>query len=233
LFDDFINVPTLDAVQNIRKYASYIDTGVTITQTSDEGGVYRVGNNDAANDQGHFTTGGNTGGAFRIDSDDLETVAFETRFRKSSVTDGNLAHFAGLFQPASVADQALVDTTGVPADKDYIGFLTDASDGDTVNFVYRKEGSAQQVAVANLATLAANTFVKLGFKIDPDAPPSKRLKLYVNSIEQSQNYISQSVLESALFPDDEPLTPTFLTTAVNIPATNFDIDWYMAGQGRG
>jgi hypothetical protein len=83
---------------------SYIDTGVTIkslaVQDLSEGehGILEVAGNDADNDEGSITTGGNVGtiGLISDTAAQAKRLAFECRIKKASVDDNACAFFVGL-----------------------------------------------------------------------------------------------------------------------------------------
>lgn len=227
--DDFRNFSQHISAQNVQQYASYIDTGVTIKQNTDEFGVLEVAGNDADNDEGSITTGGNSGNMLRIDSDGLKATVFECRIKKASIADNALAVFVGLAEEGLAAADTLVDNTGALADKDFIGFSTLHAAGETVAFVHRKDGQALQTVIADCATLVADTYVNLAFVINPDWEPSKRGRIYVDGTEQS-TYLTQTMIEAATFPDDEGLAPLFATKVGAAAESKAQLDWWAVGQ---
>ena len=169
-FDDFMNHPAHISAQTIGNYASYIDTGVTLKQSATEAtGAIEVAGNDADNDEGSIISGGGAGGMVAIDATGAGRIAFECRFKKASIANNALGFFVGLSEEGSQAANALVDNTGVVADKDFIGFSNLADDGDSLDFTWKTNGQTVQVHV-DIATMAADTYMKMGFLYDPAHP---------------------------------------------------------------
>ena len=193
-FDDFGNFSQEISAQNIAQYASYIDTGVTIkslaVQDLSEGehGILEVAGNDADNDEGSITTGGNVGtiGLISDTAAQAKRLAFECRIKKASVDDNACAFFIGLSEEGLAAADTLVDNTGELADKDFCGFRVKQDNGEELDFAWSKAGDATAVQEhAALTSLVADTWVKLGFLYDPDAPTAKRIKIFIDGVEQT------------------------------------------------
>lgn len=214
LEDDFLDCPTFATTVVQKGYLTYQDTGVTMqsaTGATGQGGVLEVAGNDADNDEGSIVA--NPLGAPFIISDTAAEeygLAAEFRIKKASIADNALSFFIGLSEEATAAANALVDDTGVVADKDHIGFSCVAAAGETVNWVYKKAGQTAQTALAAAHTLVADTYVKLGFLYLPTRKASKRIACFVNGVEQS-TYITSTNIAAATFPDGEELTFHFAT----------------------
>ena len=228
-FDDFRNTPQMISDQDVAKYASYIDLGVTIKQNEDEFGVLEVAGNDADNDEGSIQAGGNTGAEIWIESGDLKLTIFEFRAKKASIADNALAFFCGLGAPGFAAADALVDNTGAVKDDDFIGFSVLHDNGEELDFTYKASGQTVQVPLANLASLTADTYFKAGFILNPNAPPSKRIKVFYNNTEQS-TYVEQSDIEAATFPDGVALARVLATKVGAAAESKFQLDWWAIGQ---
>lgn len=61
------------------------------------------------------------------------------------------------------------------------------------------------VTITGAAVPVADTFLKLGFIYDPTAPATKRIKVYVDNVEEG-TYVTSTNIEAATFPDAEALT---------------------------
>ena len=235
--DDFLNFSDLsiDAQAadhpHSHGYGSYIDTGVTFTQLPLAGGVLEIAGNDADNDEGILTTGGNTG-TLAVLSDVSSTRSgplwFECRIKKASIADNALAFFVGLSEEGLAAANTLIDDTGEIASKDMIGFRVLHDNGEELDFVYRKAGQAVQ-EIANISTLVADTYIKLGFKFDPRQPIESRIRIFVNNVEYTTK-ITHANMIAATFPDAEELA-LLLSTKVGAAAeSKFQIDWWRVAQ---
>lgn len=236
-FDDFDNFTQHISAQNVQEYASYIDTGVTLTQlaaadlSEGEYGVLEVAGNDADNDEGSITAGGNTGvmGMISNTAAQAKYMAFECRMKKASIADNALSFFIGMAEEGLAAADTLVNDTGEVASKDLIGFQCLAAAGETVAAIHRKAGGAKVSTIADMETLVADTWVKLGFRYDPSAPIDKRIAFFVNGVEQS-TYVTSAAIEAATFPDGEELTFLFATKVGADAESKAQLDWWRFGQ---
>ena len=229
-YDDFLNHPAHISTQTIGSYGSYIDTGVTLKQADGEPtGAIEIAGNDADNDEGSIISGGGAGGMVALDATGAGRVAFECRFKKASIGDNGLAFFVGLSEESSQAAEALVDNTGVVADKDFIGFSVLQDDGDSLDFTWRTSGQTVQVH-ADIATMVADTYMKMGFLYDPAHPADKRIKIFVDNGVEESVYVTSTQMAAATFPDDEELC-LFLTTKVGTGSAEVksQMDWWALG----
>ena len=229
-FDDF----TSFADDGANGYATYEDTGVNVQQAAGEvGGALEVSGNDADNDEGSITTGGNTGGFVKISSSGGKKLWFEAKVKKASIADNALAMFLGLSEEGLAAANTLVDDTGEVASKDLVGFQTLHADGDALVFCYRKAGQAKQTISldGDSDDLTADTYVKVGFKIDPDAPAGKRLTLYVDGVEQV-NHGTAANISATTFPDGEELALLWATKVGAAAESKGYLDWWRCAQLR-
>ena len=229
-FDDFMNHPAHISAQTIGNYASYIDTGVTLKQSASEPtGALEIAGNDADNDEGSIISGGGAGGMVALDATGAGRVAFECRFKKASIAHNALGFFVGLSEEGSQAANALVDDTGVVADKDFIGFSLLGPDGPSLDFTWRTSGQTVQVH-ADIADMIADTYMKMGFLYDPAHPADKRIKIFIDNGVEESVYVTQTQLEAATFPDDEELC-LFLTTKqmAGTDAVLSQLDWWALG----
>lgn len=225
-FDDFLNFGQHISDQDTQQYSSYIDTGVTLKQSAaDASGAVVVAGNDADNDEGSMTTGGNLGGLVAIDATGSGRIAFECRIKKASVADNACAFFIGLGEEGLAAGNTLVDNTGEIADKDMIGFRVKHDGGEEIDFAWNKAGGSIQEH-ANIHTMVADTYVKLGFLYDPiNHSNDKQIKLFVDGVEESV-YVTQTQLEAATFPDDEELALLLATKVGAAAESTLTLDWW-------
>ena len=228
-FDDFMNHPAHISAQTIGNYASYISTGVTLKQAAGEAtGAIEVAGNDADNDEGSIISGGGAGGMVALDATGAGRVAFECRFKKASIANNALGFFVGLSEEGSQGDNAMADNTGVIADKDFIGFHVLADDGDSLDFTWRKSGETVQVH-ADIATMAADTYMKMGFLYDPAHPDDKKIKIFIDNGVEESVYVTQTNLDAATFPDDEELSLLLATKVGTAAESKLQMDWWALG----
>jgi hypothetical protein len=226
-FDDFLNFSKHVSAQNVQQYASYIDTGVTIQSLPLIQGVLEVAGNDADNDEGSITTGGNTG-TLAVISDtagDDKKLWFEARIKKASIADNACAFFVGLSEEALAAADTLVDDTAEIASKDMIGFRVKQDNGEELDFVYRKAGQAVQEVIAAGASMVADTYIKVGFVYDPNRPAANRIAIFINGVEQT-TYVTATNIAAATFPDAEELALLLATKVGAAAESKFQMDWW-------
>lgn len=211
-------------------YTGYIDSGNTIAQLATEvGGVARLLTDTTDNDEVWLQPGTATSvfGKISDTAGDDKMLAFEARIRLLKVTD-TYNVFVGLMEEGCAAADTITDA-GALADKDYIGFSITESDGDALKFVYKKSGQTAQTVLTYGTALALNTWYKVGFLYDPKAPTSKRIKIFVDNVEQS-TYVTGTNIAAATFPDGEELG--FIAGVKNGSgaASHLDLDWYALAQ---
>ncbi len=239
--DDFAGVHTAGTLTDLISelpYVIYSDdtTNHKVRGAADEnGGVLQlhIDSGASANEEIGIELGDAVGQLGQIsDTSGADHVtAFETRVKVSSITTGQLAMVIGLASPATAADGGVIDTNGGPkADKAFIGFSILADDGDSIDFCYQGAGQTRQDKIAGVAVPVADTFVKLGFLYDPKEEASKRIKVFVNNVEQS-TYVTSTEIAAATFPDAEALTFACIMKGIaGSVALETAIDWWAFGQ---
>ncbi len=240
--DEFVNADDEDGVDT--NYLRYIDTSNTIRilvpdttalATGSRGGVLRLATDATDNDspiiQYQHANGtapfliGNTAGA-------AWPLWFECRIRKSSITDNQAAFFVGLAQVGAAANDGLLeDNTGDLVNSiSAIGFRALHDNGEELDFVYQDGGqTAPTEVMANITSMVASTWIKLGFVYNPAAEASKKIKIFVNNREQS-TYITTTNIDATTFPENDAMTFVFGLKNGEGTATTADIDWWRCAQ---
>jgi hypothetical protein len=236
-FDDFVHCPTLSAgAGDSLNYLAYGDTGVTIkAQAGVSGGVAEVAGNDADNDESVLSTGAP---AFVV-SDTASAARklwYECRIKKASIANNACALFNGLAwdhgDGVSVAKTiCLTDDDANLGAFSFLGFHVDQADGDAIDFVVKAEGGAQTVIKAGVAVPEADTWIKLGFKYDPDEVTSKRIKIYVDNVLQS-TFVTGTQIAAATFPDAEPMAMAWAAKVGAAAESKAQMDWWRCYQLR-
>jgi hypothetical protein len=234
--DDFTNFEgnpgTADSL-TVGGYGCWTDTTTNDASINplptEHGGVIQLATNTTAHHQATITSGGGIGTLGAVthpDDGSSYLTAFEARVRFGQVS-GAMA-FIGLSEEALDANNTLSDTDGNLADKDFLGFHVDAGGPTALDFVYEKEGQTAQVLKAAIQTIVADTWYKIGFLFDPDAPPERRLSLYVDNAENA-TYGTDTQVDAATFPSGEELA--FNATLKTVTANKtLDIDWWAYAQ---
>ena len=209
-------------------------SGVILSQlASESSGVIRVTGNDADNDESILQYG--TAGCVKINkaANDPKVLAFEARFRKPDVGDNEVGMFLGLASEAlNSAAAILTDDDAAMADIDHIGFHVDQADGDALDFVYTKAGQTDTIQIAGVQALSTtDTWYKVGFLLNPGAPPANRIRIFVDNVEQS-TYVTETEVAASDFPEDEEMTLTWATKTGAAAAKQVDLDWWAVGQAH-
>ena len=246
VWDDFINAPKTDAGLHEGAlesaggpYIFYGDTGVIMkTQASTTegdalGGILQVSGNDADNDEGSLSTGSPT----FIISDTAaysKKLWFEARIKSATVANNGVAQFIGLAwdhgsQISVAGAEALVDNTGSLGAFSYLGFHVDAADGDAWNFVHKAEGQAETELISGVDTAVADTYAKFGFIYDPSELDTKKIKIFVDGVEQT-TYGTATTIATATFPDAEAMAPTWATKVGAAAEVLCSLDWWRVAQ---
>lgn len=216
-------------------YKSYEDSTGTVAQVLTlPNGVLRLTTDGGDNDENWIQPHLSNHAVIHHDTvASRRLVGWECRFKLDSVADNVQAIFLGLSEESrAVADQK-VDDTGVLADKDFIGFDSVHANGGTagtnaiLTFKYNKaSGSGPITAISNVQAMAAATWYKAGFLYDPAAPPSRRLKVYVDGANNA-NYVTETEIDTSTdFPDGEMLGTLLGHKDGSTTAANMDIDWW-------
>lgn len=234
LFDDFCTFGDTYAVaSNVGRYASeagayrsYEDTGDAVTQLATEvGGVLNITTAGTDNNETWIQPGHLTSVIGKVSSSSPKKLLFEARVRPTLVTN-TLNWFVGMSEEGLAAADTITDA-GALASKDLLGFWVLEDDGDALKFGYRKAGQTGVTVGTYGTALAAATWVKVGFAMDPSpgVPPSKRISFYVNNTEQT-SYVAESALDDATFPDGEELNMLFGIKNQTGSARTIGMDWW-------
>ena len=233
-WDDFDFMPALtDATTAINRYPymSYIDTSNTIVKLATEKmlGVLRLSADATDNDGPVVSMAGDANCVVISDTagDDMP-MWFESRWRKSSITNNQAAFFNGFVEETrAVNDGVLTDDSGIIiATIDAIGFRALHDAGSELDFAYQKASAAVQ-EIANIDTLVADTWYKNGFKYQPAAtakPAAERVAVFVNGIENA-TYVTGTNIAAATFPDAEEVQWAFALKTGEATAVTADVDW--------
>lgn len=222
---------------NVGRYAgrggqavSYEDTSFSLAVRSERGGVLRFShgtdNEEASlqwcDDSAAFVISDTAGEDFAL--------AFEARVKFGSIANDVLGGFVGLAEENAAAHNFIADA-GTMVDKDFIGFHRLEGDGDAIDFIYKKNGQTQQSLISDMATIAADTYVKLGFLYDPEADASERITAFVNGVPQSTK-VTAALIAAATFPDGEEMSPIAGVKLATGSAHTMDMDWIACVQFR-
>ncbi len=228
-FDDFINMPDLSVDADLHKYAAYIDTDATIKQgaANEFGEVVML--SDADDNIGAvLQTGGQAGGLanFILQANGVpHTIAFEARIKTSTLVG---SAYIGFSEEGLTSATGVLSNTGTLSDKDHVGFLLPEADPDGLDFVYNKvSGAAPTTMIADIHTMVANEYVKVGFKYEYKNSAAKQIKVYKNGVVNG-TFVTKALIDNTTnFPGGEELCLTMAFKNVT-DIKNFACEWWRA-----
>lgn len=161
----------------------------------------------------------------RITQGSTRKVAFETRFKTSTIADTKHGLFFGLFEVLVPTATSHIAAAGTLTDKNFIGFHRLEGDGDQIDVVYKADGQTQQSFIDAL-TLVADTFTKVGFIFDGVST----IKFYLAGLEYATAQLNYANITAVTFPSDINLTPALalVNATASTPGTT-TIDWVRFG----
>lgn len=209
------------------QYYSYEGTGDAIAQLATErDGVIKITGAATNNNETWLQPGDSASviGCIDTTAGYSKLLIFEARIKFGQVTTTS-NYFIGLSEENLAAAGTAADTGGALADKDYIGFVVNETDSSSLKFKWNKAGGGGAVTLLTYGTaLVADTWYKLGFVYDPDAPADKRIKVFVNNTEQS-TYGTNTQVTAATFPNGEELNMLY-GQKNNNAAISTQMDWW-------
>lgn len=240
--DDFEGYNALAATGAFGKgpYYGFIENSGTVASlTTDLGGVIQLATGATADNDTSIHAGQIAGlGEIGVGVPGTLTglggkVLFEARIRAPSVTSGDFSWCVGLAEPGCAANDGFLTDGHALGAKDFLGFYVLDDDGDELNFGYNVTGTATGVSAATYAdNLVLATFYKVGFVYDPGVDPAKRIRWYVDGVEQS-SYITGTTVATSAFPGGEPMSPYIQVKADDTDSPKIDLDWWaVAFEGR-
>lgn len=208
-WEDYLSFATMAANKFVGQggaHLSYEDTGSTVSQLATyPGGVMSILTDTTDNDEIWVQGGGATGvlGAISDTAGSANRVltAYEARFRLSQVTSGNM--YLGLAEEGAAAADFITDAGAMITTKDLLGFYILEGALTTLKFTFQK-ASQTAVTVTLSTAIAADTWYKVGFIYDPDAPVTERIKIYLDGVLATTT-ITATQMAAATFPTDEEM----------------------------
>lgn len=176
-------------------WAGYSDSSCSTASQADGSGLRLsvTGTNAEAN----VISGAGSGGIGQLSLD--KTVAFECVVKLAPASTADFSLLAGVIEPASGGNNAIVDSTGLPkASTDFVGFYVKKD--NVIRFGY-VNGSGTISDVTGIAkTIVSGTSYKLGFLIDSNSK-DEILKVFVDGVQVGQKS-KADLLADAEWPDD-------------------------------
>jgi hypothetical protein len=148
--------------------------------------------------------------------------------KTSTITADEQGFLVGLMDSTPQTAIVPIAADGTLADLNLVGFHKPEGDTTTLDCVYRADGVAAVKVNDGVGTLAANTYIKLGFKFDTI---TNLLSFYINgALQATQKAIPASA--GTDFPADVTLAPVAAMLLENSAAETLTIDWWKCFQSR-
>lgn len=222
--DDFIRgfiTPTITTLIDVNEYSCFGSAGATLTFDDVSGGAIvltEATDNESisiSTEQHPFWLNSSKGDLW-----------FEARIKTSTITTAEQAFLVGLMDTTAQSAVVPITATGTIADLNFVGFHKPEANTTAFDASYRADGVAAVEVNADIGTLVADTYVKLGMKF---TAVNNTLAFYVNNAKQT----STKELGAAAgtdFPDDIGLAPVLAMTLANSAAETMTMDWWRCVQ---
>lgn len=214
-------------------YGYYVDTttaACSIKQLATERDRIQLALSATDNYEATLQSGGGSGNLCNINltAGYERMLIFEAKFSLGQVGN-NYNFFVGLSEEGCAAQNGGFTNAGAVADKDRLGFWILESDGDALCFGYKKAGQTIQTIGTYGTALAAATDYNVGLIYNPLAHTSKRIRWFVNNVEQT-SYVTGAQMAAATFPGGEEMA--FLASLRNAAAVakTADLDFWSVFQ---
>ena len=239
LWDDFKNSSVGRALEDTDKLQIHGDinwwsisegdaAGDVAIQSDDEGWLM-LDQDGTDDDCTSIVSGGWDCGHIRLPlKGERKRFWFETRIKVSTITNTDLAFFVGFLEPGLVAEAVpLGAAPTAPADNDYLGFFVAEADGDDLTIIYNEAGAGTAQSDTGEITLAADTFVRVGFRLDVD---TDTIHVYADGVDQGAD--AEIDITTANFPSNTNVNMLFGITsgAAGADGDNLKIDWVRFAQ---
>ena len=244
LFDDFVGFGKVaPAASNVERSCSngitYIgygdDTAVetyaavpstTPSVDANGPGVIAMQAHTSDNDISIIQAGGGTMMPFHVIPTLMKELVFECRIKLSAITASCSDIFIGLAGTGAAADSGvLANDSANLVSNNFLGFTRLATQGSALSFKYQRVGGTEGTK-ATVATLVADTYVKLGFRYHA---ARKQCSIWVNGAEVTASRIASTATTATPWPS---LYMNFCA-AINYQATAAHIlyiDWWACAQ---
>ena len=157
-------------------------------------------------------------------------LAWECRIKLSTVATNEIGLFAGLMEDTSMTVNVplLSGSTHALADKNLAGFFKPVANTTTLNGSYKANGQTAVDSNSGIATLAAATYIKLGFTFNQFG--DNKFIWYVNNIAQATKKLVPDNTGTD-FPADVALGWCIYMSVGSAASDNTTtIDWVSEGQ---
>ena len=155
-------------------------------------------------------------------------LVFECRVMDNIIVVDDLAWFVGLIEAGGQAAAQCFDVNQDPAGTDdQLGFNKLMADASGVDSYCITQGGASDLGTADIHTMVASQYVKLGFKWES---ATDKVKFFVNGVEQKTWEINGLTATAGTFPDDVFMTPIFCLVTDQASDMTAKMDWWACAQ---
>jgi len=228
LFDDFLNGPRVAAGAEASYagygggYRGFADTGGLVQDGGEWGGTLNLSSD-----------GDNEGASFRTSVAPFQIARgqgklwFECRIKTSDISDTKHGIFVGLMADNALTATVPITAAGAIADVNIVGFHRLEGDGDQFDTIYKADGVTQVTVGSDAASVAADTYVKLGMIFDPK---NNQLSFWRNGVKLANTYTVVAAAGTD-FPNDVRLglVVAVLNATASSPGSA-EIDWWRCAQ---
>lgn len=228
LYDGYLRVQTSSGT--VAQIASDYDPAAIATTGM---GMCRLHAAAGDNSEGILAWGNALDLPFKLTGRDL---CFECRARWSDITTSSHGEFIGLASSGALATVKVIaaDDT-IYASADFLGFQRLKGETSAIDGMYQVSGDTKVDGAVNtnldsIATITADTFLKLGFRYNSNYGT---IHWFVDGVEVKTARLSIATIEAASadsFPDGNFMTPVAAIQDDGTTACNLDLDWWACAQ---
>lgn len=223
IIDDFTRgfiTPTITTLLNVDGYNCFGSAGATITFDDVTGGG--IAFTEATDNESVSMTCEQHPFWLNSAKGDLW---FEARVKVSSIA-ANQAFCVGLMGTTALSAAVPVDASGDVASINFVGFHRPEANTTAFDATYRANGVAAVEVNADIGTLVADTYVKLGMKM---TAVDNKLAFYVDNVKQASTKTMVAAAGTD-FPGDVGLAPVIAQTLGASASKIITMDWWRCVQ---
>ncbi len=200
---------------------------------ADDEGVLMLDTDGTDDDTVGITSGDNVVGAWRSPKvGELQKLWFECRVKVNTITNTDLSWFIGLMEPGKLSNGSpLGAAPTAPADVDYVGFFVAEADGDDLTVIFNEASAGTAQSTTGLITLAADTYVRIGFKVTTN-DSSIKIRFFKDGVDLGDAAAVDISTTNANWPGDTNMDVMITATsgATGEDGDNLKIDWVRIAQ---
>lgn len=246
MFDDFRNSIVLKETASGTDFTSgvgrvggdinwyaYVESSklVDLAIQADDTGVIMLDSDGTDDDVSTIVSGDNVIGSIRTPKvGEAKKFWFEARVKVNTITNTDLSWFIGLMEPGQAGDGTpLGAAPTAPADVDYVGFFVAEADGDDLTIIYNEATSGTAQSSTGAITLVADTFVRVGIKLDTR---TNKIRFFADGVDLGDDVAVDISTANANWPGDTnmDIIITLTSGAAGADSDNLKVDWVRVAQ---